>query len=463
MEDRRSYLELIGCKWLYPIPVGLEDMDISNDTYGPLEDSFKKWSIDIQILSNNEFCLLLQYSVPSEDDDFFPILNWEIKSAVSCENYIALQLGRDEDLVNFIIDLHLFHFSSFPFLQRKEDFQWINLEKLFDGVFESGPAISQLILQITNLINIKNNKIRSAIKRRRQSVSEGCEGGGSSSQTETPLTRTTKPVPENLRKSIQANIGRGQTQKGGAGPRRKKTIPQKENEQSQLDSSSLTDIVGGKKKGKQADNMESELEEIARFWTQNEDAFVFGKTWTFEVDISQCEDAPEASMVVRPREESGVKCLIKYFRLAGSVNKQTICVMPKNCKTKPKIENWKMDLKSGEFYIINGQHSIEASKRLVADRSYKDENRKNEVQTWTSFLVWSENHSQLNDISTFFNKSNNMDVFTPTIVNNILHARKTWEHYGRPPKCRSNSTSEIKKTWEVRYSYYCLKYLCRSI
>ena len=73
---------------------------------------------------------------------------------------------------------------------------------------------------------------------------------------------------------------------------------------------------------------------------------------------------------------------------------------------------------------------MEASKRLVANILYKDKNRKAEICTWSGFLVWSTYHLQLNNISLFYNLSNQIDVFALTIVNNIIHARKASKVHG---------------------------------
>jgi hypothetical protein len=121
--------------------------------------------------------------------------------------------------------------------------------------------------------------------------------------------------------------------------------------------------------------------------------------------------------------------LNRYFVAAWIVNKQLICLMLKICNYKHVHEIWEFDLRHGKFWIINCQHNIGASKRLIVDRLYTDETKKNDLQTWTSFLDWSSSHSQLNDISTIFNLSNNLDVFTPTIMNDVMHTCKIWEPY----------------------------------
>lgn len=146
------------------------------------------------------------------------------------------------------------------------------------------------------------------------------------------------------------------------------------------------------------------------------------------MDISQCCNALEARMVVGPREENNVRCSIGTLQPHDC--QQTInMIMLKNCNYKPMHEIWEFDLRHGKFWIINSQNNIGASKRLIVDRLYTDETKQNDLQTWTSFLDWSSSHSQLNDISTIFNLSNNLDVFTPTIMNNVMNACKTWEHY----------------------------------
>lgn len=455
--EEREYINLIADPWIDEIPQDMEDIDLSNPSYCPKKGIVSKWTIDIRRNPTEEFYLCVLYTVPGDENEFMPILNWSVTSVVGAENFISLQLARGEDSINLIVDLLVFIFVGTHLLRRKEELPWINLEKYNNSKLERGNEICSFIMWVSNTMHHKNNKIRHENKKRRDVlVSQAIEvqdGGGSSSHIEGIRTRTPKSVPSNMRKQIvQQTKSHGRVEKISSkpGPKKKKPLTQRPTDTSpQRDTSSLTDIVVNKRRGKNLDDLESEVEKNLRFWANNESAYVFGKTWTFEVDIEKCEESPKASMVVRPREEEGVKILVKYFATAGSVNKQTICLMPKGCDKRPTMEMWETKLKMGQFWIINGQHSIEASKRLVSDRSFKDENRKNELRTWSAFFVWSTDDLQLNDISSFYNESNNFDVFSPTIVNNILHARKTWEIYGRPPKCRSNSSSEMKKPWEV--------------
>lgn len=62
--------------------------------------------------------------------------------------------------------------------------------------------------------------------------------------------------------------------------------------------------------------------------------------------------------------------LNRYFVAAWIVNKQLICLMLKICNYKHVHEIWEFDLRHGKFWIINCQHNIGASKRLIVDRLY---------------------------------------------------------------------------------------------
>ena len=103
--------------------------------------------------------------------------------------------------------------------------------------------------------------------------------------------------------------------------------------------------------------------------------------------------------------------------------KQMLCVMP-DLKNKPRDEK---DLKDCEFWIINGQHSVAASKSLIEENA--TENLCKDFKKWNAFVVWTKDTDKLRKISAFYNRVNHLSPFKPTWATNILAARTEWERY----------------------------------
>jgi hypothetical protein len=94
---------------------------------------------------------------------------------------------------------------------------------------------------------------------------------------------------------------------------------------------------------------------------------------------------------------------------------------------KPK--SWD-EIKDGMFLIINGQHSVTASKQLQL--TAVREARKIELQTWKAYIMWSLKKNQLLCISEWYNACNHLKYSQSTWGSNILSARSIWLTYGRP-------------------------------
>ena len=106
-----------------------------------------------------------------------------------------------------------------------------------------------------------------------------------------------------------------------------------------------------------------DYEEVSRvyksFWTTCEDAYLFKLDDKKEIDISQLVEPP-ATFNIRSKENRIVKELVNWLlNMPDKSTRQTLCVMPVGFNEKPT--EWK-DIEKGKFYIINGQHSVEASK-----------------------------------------------------------------------------------------------------
>ena len=99
-----------------------------------------------------------------------------------------------------------------------------------------------------------------------------------------------------------------------------------------------------------------------KFWSECEDAYVFGVDAKRELSIDQLVDAP-AEYSIRSREDKLVDAMVIYLlNLPERKARQTLCVMPTNRTKKPT--SWE-EIKDGKFYIINGQHSVTMSRLIT--------------------------------------------------------------------------------------------------
>ena len=110
-----------------------------------------------------------------------------------------------------------------------------------------------------------------------------------------------------------------------------------------------------------------------KFWTTCEDAYVFGIGDKKEIDISQLIEAP-STFNIRSKQANIVEDMVNYvLNIPDKSTKQTLCVMPIGLSEKPT--EWE-EIKDGDFYIINGQHSVEASKFMFDDANNVDKDER---------------------------------------------------------------------------------------
>ena len=131
--------------------------------------------------------------------------------------------------------------------------------------------------------------------------------------------------------------------------------------------------------------------------------------------------------------------------------RQTLYVMPVGFNEK-SIE-WK-DIEMGKFYIINGQHSVEASKWMMDDANKVDKEEREHFRKWKCFVVWSNDPEKLWTISAFYNQMNHFQVTQPSWATNILGAQTMWEAMGRPKNptqaASVGTSTATRRTMEVR-------------
>ena len=103
--------------------------------------------------------------------------------------------------------------------------------------------------------------------------------------------------------------------------------------------------------------------------------------------------------------------------------------MPTNRTEKPT--SWE-EIKDGDFYIINGQHSVAASRLITQVGSGADDDVKNDFRMWSCFIVWSSDAEILRSISAYYNRINHFQMIQPSWATNILGVRTVWVSMGSP-------------------------------
>jgi hypothetical protein len=112
-------------------------------------------------------------------------------------------------------------------------------------------------------------------------------------------------------------------------------------------------------------------------------------------------------------------------------------VLPGKNSRQPK--SWE-EVKNGNFYIINGQHSVAASKLMMEEGSGVSEDVQQYFKTWNCFIVWSLSAEKLRSISAYYNRVNHFQAIQPSWATNILGARSVWIAMGRPKHPKGDGT-----------------------
>lgn len=190
--------------------------------------------------------------------------------------------------------------------------------------------------------------------------------------------------------------------------------------------SALTDIPADS--DKVLDSYKDSMEVFQNYWALCRDSYIFGTDTTYNIPTKQLL-TPPASLNVRNLEQKKVASTMHFLiEMSNKEKKNTLCVFPKDKLVKP--ESWD-EIKDGDFYMVNGQHCIEASKQLLK-RTDIDERIQNSFKSWECFVVWNEDKSIIRKISVFYNRVNHFMNTNPTWATNIIGARELWLTLGRP-------------------------------
>jgi hypothetical protein len=173
-----------------------------------------------------------------------------------------------------------------------------------------------------------------------------------------------------------------------------------------------------------------------KFWAECQDCFVFENQAKREIDINQMSNAP-IDWTIRAMEQKGVESIKNYLiNMPDKSAKQTLCVMP-DTNVKPSGD-WE-EIRKLNFKIINGQHSVAASKAMIAEKKVPETILRH-FRTWDCFVVWSLDKEKLRRISAFYNRVNHFSIFKPSWATNILSARTIWLNLDRPTPPKPQNT-----------------------
>jgi hypothetical protein len=353
-----------------------------------------------------------------------------------------------------VINTDKMYFNISPLLQSMEPTPYSaelkQLEqKVDDGYYQNldGTPLTgrRLITKLTLLMTSfevfkeKHSMQRSFLAARTVSVdntsleegqpSTGRKTGGSQSRG----TRSKKPPPSSTSASRKSPLALASTQKPA--------VPA--SEQSGVDSLSYMDDLIAVPEALRTDRKPDYRVISAmykNFWETYSSAYIFGSGEKKDVHIDNLIDAP-ATFNIRVKEDTIVKEMLHYLvNMPDKTIKQTLCVMPvmpHGNKDPPK--NWE-EVMGGKFYIINGQHSVAASKLMMEEESGVSDQVQKHFKTWKCFVVWSSDPGTLRHISAYYNRTNHFQPAPPSWATNILGARTVWIAMGRPKHPKGDGT-----------------------
>ena len=153
---------------------------------------------------------------------------------------------------------------------------------------------------------------------------------------------------------------------------------------------------------------------------------------TYEVDIAQCILGRDEYIIRKLQPEIVKSVKAELIQIGDTRERQKVCLISVDSDSqllpeKPKLWN---EIKNGKFMIINGQHSITASKELQI--SGCGEKRRIELSKWQAYIVYSLDPLQLTNISRFYNSTNHLEHTQPTWRWQLVSCRKIWISQGRP-------------------------------
>ena len=413
-----------------------------NDCFIPKNDYINEWTALPEKNEEGLFVLRFVYelSVPKNQPEQWVQMNfWEIESVEAQGRYVVVGVKSNKDHVNLLLDYLNHTFShNYAQLHVSDEAKHFDLPGVFTKYALSQYWTARKLTALSMNISKFNSAIVEANKKKKSPRKPSSSGAGGSRSAPRPVPSASRLTEGPSRHSTPSKRTRDDMEKSGV------------TETAEVSSPPV--MPTPLKKGENPDAVK--VTRILReFNNYSKDCWPMGRHFTFNVDCFKCEPAP-ASWVVRSREHGGVKWQINNLMNNVKWDRQTVCVMPKGFKTRPTERDWPL-IQNGEFYIIDGQHSLEASQIILKDDNFQHE-LKGDLRYWKAFLVWSDDWDKLRKISTYLNSGNKTKAFEASWAANIVAARDVWMAHGCPPKERENAKNQSPK-WKVSLRTYVRK------
>ena len=449
-----------GERWLQlaPFEIVEEYETPTDDSYVPKEGILVAWSFSVVKAAQFKIMLVLKVGT-QESFTWAVVTGWEVSSVQALGGHVDIILESSSQQTAHVFMKDVAQLFDPAYLREQcAEPEVIKPESIFVDQATSITKIATRFTKLRQAINAINkeaqSKSKTPVAARRKSTAE--EGAWSSR----PQTlRKPRPVPADSRRttpSATPTVSEAPTPSQS-----RQTTPSKRQRES---SSAMTEEPVSPELKMPKAGEEVEPEEITKinetFETKCLQYFFMGREFMFKVNISQCHLAPP-EMCVRAKEDAYVEWLLtKMLGDQFKFDKQTLVVMPQGHKKMPTPDMWDKIAK-GDFWLIDGQHSVEAAKKLQTKTDWSDPNKlKEKVKVWDALVVWSDDETRLSDISRYFNKTNKLRPYQASWIRNIIASREVWDFYARPERERENAKTKNPK-WEVRFPMHSIVWVER--
>ena len=428
----RSAIEMFAVK-VDRLPESVLD-DNGNDNYVPKEDFMGEWTAMPEKIGDGLFCMRFTYELetrPDQPEQWVQMKTWEIESVEAQGEYVILDMKNKKDHINLLLHFQKHTFSYIYATNNVvEEAKHFDLDALFSKYALSPYWTARKLTALALNISKYNSVVTEANKKKKSPKKPSTSGAGGSRSAPRPVPSMSRATEGPSRHSTPSKRTREEMEKSGV------------TETAEVSSPPV--MPTPLKKGENPDAVKA-TRILRDFNNYSKDCWPMGRHFTFNVDCFKCEKSPN-KWVVRSRESGGVKWQINNLMNNVKWDRQTVCVMPKGLTSRPTEKDWPR-IQNGEFWIIDGQHSLEASQQILKDDNFQHE-LKADLRYWKAFLVWSDDWDKLRKISTFLNSGNKIKAFEASWAANIVAARDVWVAHGCPPKERENAKSPSPQ-WKV--------------
>ena len=427
----KSAIEMFAAQ-IDELPESVSDPN-GNDNYVPKEDFIGEWTALPEKTSDGLFCLRFTYELettPDQPEQWVQMKTWEVESIEAQGDYVILDMKNKKDHINLLLEYRRYSFS-YTYAENNvvADAKHF-LKDLFTKYSLSSYWTARKLSALSLNISKYNSAVSEANKKKKSPRKPSTSGAGGSRSAPRPVPSASRVTEGPSRHSTPSKRSRDEMERSGV------------TEGAEVSSPPV--MPTPLKKGENPDAVKA-TKILRDFNNYSKDCWPMGRHFTFNVDCFKCEKSPN-KWVVRSRESGGVKWQINNLMNNVKWDRQTVCVMPKGLTSRPTEADWPR-IQNGEFWIIDGQHSLEASQQILKDDNFQHE-LKADLRYWKAFLVWSDDWDKLRKISTFLNSGNKIKAFEASWAANIVAARDVWVAHGCPPKERENAKNQSPQ-WKV--------------